>query len=197
MDLVKSKIVILASGRGSNFEAIAHAVQNGSLKHLEIAGLISNKSDAAVLTKARTLNIPSFLIEYKKFKRAGSFLKDEYENELLSLLVELSPNWICLAGYLLMLGPRIVRSFPNRIINIHPSLLPHFKGLHAQRQALEAGVTETGCTVHFVTEELDDGPIIVQKSILISDHETEESLKAKLLPLEHEAYIEALQKLSG
>lgn len=196
MDRLK-KIVVLASGRGSNFEAIAQAVNSGSLKQIEICGLISNRANAKALEVARAFKIPSFTLESKQYKDSGVFNRQAYEFDLGNLISSLDPDWICLAGYLLLLGPEIIKRFSGQIINIHPSLLPRFKGLRAQEQALKAGATETGCSVHFVTEELDAGPIIIQKRIAILPSDTEESLSARLLPLEHQAYVEALAKITS
>lgn len=186
---VKEKVVVLASGRGSNFQAIAEAIDTGKLSHLTLTALIASKPSAGALTIAQQKNIPSFTLCLQE-NRA------QYETELKNLLLNLQPRWICLAGFLLVLGKPIVQTFPNQIINIHPSLLPKYKGLRAQKQALEAGETETGCTVHFVTEELDSGGIILQKRLPILPDDTEQSLSARLLPLEHETYVEALLLLS-
>ncbi|NBX92320.1 MAG: phosphoribosylglycinamide formyltransferase [Proteobacteria bacterium] len=188
----KTKLVILASGRGSNFKAIAEAIDRGTLPHSVIAGLISNRKDAPVLHLAKQNNIPHFLIESSQYVVNGSFNRIGYEEQLLDVLNSLKPDLICLAGYLLLLGSAIIKHYPNRIINIHPSLLPAFKGLHAQAQAIRAGVSTTGCTVHWVTDALDAGPIILQKSVPILPNDTEESLSLRMLPIEHQTYIEAL-----
>lgn len=197
MAKIKKRIVVLASGRGSNFEAIANAIQQGPLSHLEVVSLISNRLEAKALQTAKDFGIPTFVLESKKYKKAGMFLRTEYEKELKQLLLYLNPDWICLAGYLLLLGREIVDEFPGKILNIHPSLLPQFKGLNAQRQALQAGESKTGCTVHLVTADLDAGPIILQKTVPILPYDTEESLSQRLLPIEHEAYVEALKKLTS
>jgi len=197
MDRIKKRIVVLASGRGSNFEAIVNAIKQGPLTHLEIVSLISNRPEAKALQTAKDFGIPTFILESKKYKKAGVFLRTEYDKDLKQLLLSLDPDWICLAGYLLLLGPEIVEEFSGKILNIHPSLLPQFKGLNAQRQALQAGESMTGCTVHLVTAELDAGPAIIQKTVPILPDDTEESLSQRLLPIEHEAYVEALKKLTS
>jgi phosphoribosylglycinamide formyltransferase 1 len=183
------RLVILASGRGSNFAAIADAVQNEVIPNAKIVGLISNKAKAGAIKLAEERGVPVLLIPSKGIDRA------EYEQKLLAHLNFLHPDFICLAGYMLLLGKEVVQNFPGQILNIHPSLLPFFKGLNAQRQALEAGMTETGCTVHFVTEELDDGPIVLQNRVEILAEDSESSLSERLLPIEHETYVQALADL--
>jgi len=195
--LTSKRLVVLASGRGSNFAAIADAINSGQIPRAEIVGLISNKKEAPVVELAQSRKIPCAVLESNAFRKEGRFDRSSYEKELLKILRSLNPDLICLAGYLLLLGPDIIQSYPKQIINIHPSLLPLFKGLHAQRQAILDGAKETGCTVHFVTEGLDEGPIILQKRISIFENDSEESLSSRLLPLEHETYIEALKKLCG
>jgi len=190
------RLAVLASGRGSNFLAIAEAARSGRIPNCEIAGLICNKPDAPALEIAKRMNIPSFVhasstfIQNKKLDRAA------YEEGLLPLLKNLSPDYVCLAGYMLLLGRKMTDAFPNRILNIHPSLLPAFKGLHPQRQALEAKVEWTGCTVHWVNENLDDGRALKQARLKIEPGDTEESLSQRLLPLEHETYVQALIDLA-
>lgn len=189
------KLVILASGRGSNFRAISEAVKSGIIPNTEIVGLITNKKEAPVINIAKERGIPYYLIESKAFYQEGQLKRELYETHLLKLLEDLSPDYICLAGYMLLLGKKIIEAWPNRIVNIHPSLLPAFKGLKAQEQALKAGVQWTGCTVHFVTEELDDGPIIIQEALKIESNDTFESLSERLLPVEHKTYVEAIRKI--
>lgn len=183
------RLVILASGRGSNFAAIADGVENEVIPNAKIVGLICNKPEAGAVKIAEERGIPAMVIPSKDVD------KETYEGQLLAYLNFLHPDFICLAGYLKLLGPEIVRAFPGQILNIHPSLLPFFKGLRAQKQALEAGMHETGCTVHFVTEELDDGPIVLQNRLEILPGDTEESLSERLLPIEHETYVSALADL--
>lgn len=190
---LKHRIVVLASGRGSNFCAIADAIAKGELDSTQIVGLISNRAKAQVLAEAKSRSIPTHLVESAHYKKGGVFDRAHYERELLSLLSELKPDLILLAGYMLVLGEEIIQKFPKKIINIHPSLLPKFRGLHAQRQALETGESETGCTVHWVTEELDGGKPILQAKTPIFPGDNEDSLSRRLLPLEHETYISALK----
>ncbi len=189
------RIVIFASGRGSNFSALTDAIQRNEIQGAEVVGLLCNKKEAFVLKEASKRNVPQFLIESKAFKKDGHFDRAAYEKEILKTLEKLKPDYICLAGYMLLLGKEIIQKFPNRILNIHPSLLPKYKGLHAQRQALEAKEKETGCTVHIVTEALDDGPVIAQSKIPIFAQDCEESLSQRLVPTEHQTYIAALKKL--
>lgn len=193
--LTPKRIVVLASGRGSNFAAIADAITNGQIPEAQIAALISNKPQAPVLELAQSRGIPVIVLESKAFRKENRFDRISYEKDLLNCLRALKPDLICLAGYLLLLGKEIIQTFPGKIINIHPSLLPLFKGLHSQKQAIVSGAKETGCTVHFVTESLDEGPIILQNRITILENETEESLISRLLPVEHATYIEALKRL--
>lgn len=191
MALKKWRVVVLASGRGSNFAAIAAAVQSGGLPNVELVSLICNRSKAGALGIARDLGLPVSIILGNKR------LPDAYNDELLGELRRLKPDLICLAGYMKILPPSTVREFQGKILNIHPSLLPKYKGLQAQKQALEAGETKTGCTVHWVTEELDGGPMIEQDTIEILPGDTEESLSTRLRPVEHRTYIKALQKITA
>ncbi len=190
------KLVILASGRGSNFKAISEAAQKKLIPNTEVIALITNKSNAPVVDIAKNMGIAHYLIESKKFYFNGKFNRELYETDLLKLIKRLSPDYICLAGYMLIIGEKIIEAFQNKIINIHPSLLPSFKGLNAQKQAINAGVKWTGCTVHFVTKELDSGPIICQEVIKIDKNDTAESLSERLLPIEHKTYVEALIKIA-
>lgn len=190
---LKKRILVLASGRGSNFCTIADAVSQGEIPDVEIIGVICNKANAQVLDQARKRDIPAHLIESRNFLRAGKFDRIAYEKKLLLLILSLKPDLICLAGYMLLLGPEIIQKFPRSIVNIHPSLLPKFRGLHAQQQAIKSGDKETGCTVHWVTEGLDEGPTILQARIPILPDDTEESLSLRLLAVEHKTYIAALK----
>ena len=185
-------IAVLASGRGSNFKAIAEAVKGGVLAKTRIVGLISNKSDAPALETARQFGIPPYASDAKKGRK-------DYEVWLLSTLNNLSPrpDYLVLAGYMLLLPPEILRAFPNRVLNIHPSLLPSFVGLRPQQQALDHGVLWTGCTVHLVNEELDAGPILMQAVVPIEPGDTEETLGNRLLPIEHKTYVETLRRIEG
>jgi phosphoribosylglycinamide formyltransferase-1 len=168
-------------------------VTRGDLPQAEIVALISNKAKAQVLEEAKNRLIPTHIVESALYKKAGTFDRANYEKKLLSLIVELKPDLILLAGYMLVLGKEIIQTFPKKIINIHPSLLPKFRGLHAQKQALETGEKQTGCTVHWVTEEIDEGEPILQANIAIFPEDTEESLSLRLLPIEHQTYISALK----
>lgn len=190
------KIVVLASGRGSNFEAIATAVRSGLVPNTTIVGLVCNNPEAPVLQIARAQAVPTFVHASKPFYQDKRLDRDAYETRLLEILAPLGTDYLCLAGYTLLLGPKLVQTFQNRILNIHPSLLPAFKGLRAQKQALEAGVKRTGCTVHVVTEALDDGPILLQQSVEVLEDDTEESLSARLRPVEHRVYVEVLKGLA-
>ena len=189
------RIAVLASGRGSNFVALATAIKKGIIPNAEIISLISNKKSAMAIEHAENLHVPVRLIQSSKFKKDGKPDREAYEAVLIRTLEELNPDWICLAGYMLVLGKKVVERFAGKIINIHPSLLPLFRGLHATAQALEAGASETGCTVHFVTEGLDDGPIILQNKVRVEAADTDETLSQRLLPIEHATYVEALRRL--
>lgn len=189
------RLVFLASGRGSGFDAFCRAIAAGELG-AEALALICNLPDAPVLKIAERAGVPAHLIDQNRFRNAsGKWDRAAYEAELEKTLTALSPDWIVLAGYMRILGAQIVRRWPGRIVNIHPSLLPLFRGLRAQRQALESGAKETGCTVHLVTEGLDDGPIIEQARVAIEPGDTEESLSARLQPVEHATYLRAMKKL--
>src|SRR5215471_5671248 len=180
------KLGILLSGRGSNFEAIADSIQSGRLK-AEIAIVISNRADAPGLESARKRGLKTRLIPSK------GRVREEHDAEVVASLKEAGVDFICLAGYMRLLSPEFVRAFPNRILNIHPSLLPAFPGLEAQKQAVEHGVKVSGCTVHFVDEHLDHGPIILQKTVPVLDGDDEHTLAARILEQEHIAYTEALR----
>ena len=185
------KIGILLSGRGSNFEAIANAIQAGRLD-AEIAIVISNRADAPGLETARKRGLNAKLIPSKGRTR------EEHDAEVIAALKEAHVDLVCLAGYMRLLSPEFVRAFPHRILNIHPSLLPAFPGLDAQKQAVEYGVKVSGCTVHFVDEHLDHGPIVLQKTVPVLEGDDEHSLSARILEQEHIAYSEAIQLvLSG
>src|SRR5579864_576062 len=185
------KLGILLSGRGSNFEAIADAVKTGRLP-AEIAIVISNRADAPGLESARRRGLNAVLIPSKGRAR------EEHDAEVVAALRKAGVDLVCLAGYMRLLSPAFVQAFPNRILNIHPSLLPDFPGLDAQKQALEAGATVSGCTVHFVDAHLDHGPIILQKTVPVIAGDDVFSLSARILEQEHIAYSEAIKLvLSG
>ncbi len=177
---------ILLSGRGSNFEAIARNAAAGQIHDARIAVVIANKADAGGIEAARRLGLPTVIIPSKGRQR------EEHDREVVAVLLQHQVDLVCLAGYMRLLSPWFVRQFPQRILNIHPSLLPAFPGLEAQEQAVAYGVKVAGCTVHFVDEELDHGPIILQKAVPVLDDDDEHSLAARILEQEHVAYSEAI-----
>jgi phosphoribosylglycinamide formyltransferase-1 len=177
---------ILLSGRGSNFEAIAKNVVAGRIPNAKISVVISNRADAGGIATAQRLGLTSVVIPSKGKHR------EAHDREVVAALQQHKVELVCLAGYMRLLSPWLVRQFPHKILNIHPSLLPAFPGLEAQAQAFAYGVKVTGCTVHFVDEELDHGPIIVQKTVPVLDSDNEHSLAARILEQEHIAYSEAI-----
>lgn len=177
---------ILLSGRGSNFEAIARNVGDGRIHDARIAVVISNRPNAPGLQTARDLKLTSLVIPSQGKQRA------DHDREVVAALQKRDVDLICLAGYTRLLSPWFVQQFPRRILNIHPSLLPAFPGLEAQEQAFAYGVKVSGCTVHFVDEELDHGPIILQKAVPVLDTDDERVLAARILEQEHIAYTEAI-----
>ena len=181
-----ARIAILISGRGSNMVALADAIDNGTIPNAEIVAVVSDQPNAPGLTVAHERGIKTVAIE-----RAGR-KREEHEKEILSLLRELRVDLICLAGYMRVLSPYFVDAFKGRILNIHPSLLPSFPGLDAQRQALEHGVKVSGCTVHFVDNTLDGGPIVAQRTVPVLEGDTVEKLSARILEQEHILYPEAV-----
>lgn len=181
------RIAVLLSGRGSNFEALADSISAGRIPNAEVAIVISNRESAAGITKARDLGIPAQVIPSTGLQR------EAYDKLVVATLREKRVDLVCLAGYMRLLSAYFVAAFPNRIVNIHPSLLPAFPGLEAQRQALEHGVKFTGCTVHFVDENLDAGPIIIQAVVPIKDCDTVETLSERVLHEEHRIYSEAVR----
>ena len=186
------KFGILLSGRGSNFIAIADALERGEIPGAEIAVVISNRLEAPGIAAAQARNISAKVIESKGRDRA------EHDAEIIAALQEREVDLICLAGYMRLLTVEFVQAFPQRILNIHPSLLPAFPGLDAQRQALDYGATIAGCTVHFVDEQLDHGVIVLQRAVPILDTDDEAALSARILAEEHKVYPEAIVKvLSG
>jgi phosphoribosylglycinamide formyltransferase-1 len=186
------RLGILLSGRGSNFLAIAKAIKDHRLLGAEIAVVLSNRDDAPGLASARELNLPAFCIPSAGRKRA------DHDAEMLARLHQHNVDVVCLAGYMRVITPDFIRAFPNRILNVHPSLLPAFPGLDAQQQAFDYGATVAGCTVHFVDEAVDHGVIILQKTVQVKDEDTVETLSARILQQEHIAYPEAIARvLSG
>lgn len=183
----KTRVGILISGRGSNMIALSDAISNGSISGAEIVLVLSDKAGARGLNAAQERGLTTAVVERRGRTRA------EHEQEVLATLAEYGVELICLAGYMRLLSPLFISSFPGRILNIHPSLLPSFPGLDAQRQALEHGVKVSGCTVHFVNDTLDGGPIIAQRTVGVLDTDSEETLSARILEQEHHLYAEALQ----
>ena len=184
------KLAVLLSGRGSNFAAIHTAIEERRLD-AEIVCVISNKPDAAGLQRARDAGLPAHAIDHRQFAT-----REAHEAEVLRVLAAARPDFICLAGYMRVLSAAFVERHRNRILNIHPSLLPAFPGTDAQAQAIAFGVKVSGCTVHFVDENLDAGPIIVQRAVDVRDNDTAEALSARILEQEHVAYVEALNALA-
>jgi len=186
------RLGILLSGRGSNFLAIAESIKSGKLPGCEIAVVISNKADALGLDIARTLGLHAIAIEARGRKRA------EHDAEIIASLRDHNVDLVCLAGYMRLLSPGFIQAFPERILNIHPSLLPAFPGLDAQEQAVAYGVQIAGCTVHFVDEQLDHGVIVLQRSIPVLPTDDAQTLSDRILEQEHIAYSEAIARvLSG
>ena len=183
---------ILLSGRGSNFLAIADAIDRGQIEDAEISIVISNRAGAAGIAAARTRGLTTRVIEARGRKRA------EQDAEIVACLQEHGAELVCLAGYMRLLSPEFIAAFPNAILNIHPSLLPSFPGLDAQAQALAYGVGISGCTVHFVDEQLDHGVIVLQRAVPVLPGDDEDALAARILEQEHLAYPEAISRvLSG
>ena len=180
------KIGILLSGRGTNFAAIAESVRLRRIA-AEIAIVISNRAEAAGIELARRLGLDARVIPSKGRQR------EEHDAEVVAALKEKAVDLVCMAGYMRLLSPGFVRAFPNRILNIHPSLLPAFPGLEAQKQALDYGVKVSGCSVHFVDEHLDHGPILVQRAVPVLPGDDEHTLAARILEQEHLAYTEAIK----
>lgn len=184
---MKKRIGVLLSGRGSNFEALAESVSAGRIPNAEIAIVISNQPQALGLKRAEARGIPARMIPSKGLQR------EVYDRQVAAVLQEHKVDLICLAGYMRLLSPYFVAAFPQKILNIHPSLLPAFPGLEAQKQALEHGVKFAGCTVHFVDENLDAGPIILQAAVPVLDSDDEHALAERILKEEHRIYSEAVK----
>jgi phosphoribosylglycinamide formyltransferase-1 len=183
------RLGVLISGRGSNLQAIIDAVQERRLE-AEVAVVVSNVADAAGLLRARAAGIETSVLPHRDY---GS--RVEYDHRVVTELRRRRVDLVCLAGFMRLLGPEFIEAFPNRVLNIHPSLLPAFPGVNAQRQALEHGVKVTGVTVHLVTAELDAGPIIMQRSVPVLPDDTVDTLAARILVEEHRVYPEAIQLL--
>lgn len=186
---MSTRIAILISGRGSNMVALADAIQSGTIPNTEIALVISDQPDAKGLHAARERSLKTLVIERRGRKR------EEHDREIVSVLREERVDLVCLAGYMRVLSPFFVNSFAERILNIHPSLLPLFPGLDAQRQALDHGAKVSGCTVHFVDNTLDGGPIIAQRTVPVLDDDTVETLSTRILEQEHILYPEAVRSI--
>ena len=192
--VIKEKIMInigvLVSGRGTNLQAIIEAIEEGKIAG-EIKVVVSDNPDAYALKRAQQYHIDTRYIDFKEFKN-----REDFDKEIIKTLKEKKIELVVLAGYMRILSPYFIRTYKNKIINIHPALLPSFPGLHAQRQTLEYGAKVSGCTVHFVDEGVDSGPIILQKAVEVSDDDTEESLADKILKEEHQIYPRAIQLFS-
>jgi phosphoribosylglycinamide formyltransferase 1 len=184
---MKKRIGVLLSGRGSNFEALADSVVAGRIPNAEIAIVISNRENAPGIEKAQARGIPAQVIPSRGLER------EAYDTLVIAALEEKKVDLVCLAGYMRLLSPAFVAAYRARILNIHPSLLPAFPGLESQRQALEHGAKFSGCTVHFVDENLDAGPIVLQAAVPIRDDDTAETLSARVLKEEHRIYTEAVR----
>ncbi len=187
MDRMKKRIAVLASGRGSNFQAVVDAIKDEKIPATCVA-LITDNPKAYAIERAKKAGIPVRIIDYATFSS-----RDVYERALLSAMQEVDADLYVLAGYMRILGAGIVRAFPGKMMNIHPALLPSFTGLHAQRQAVHYGVKVSGCTVHFVDESLDGGPIILQQAVVVMDGDDEDSLADRILQHEHECFPEAIR----
>ena len=181
-----TRLGILISGRGSNMMALAQAIRSGGIPTSEIVVVLSDKPGAAGLNSARELGLETIVVERQGRPR------EEHDAETVAALRAHDVDLVCLAGYMRVLSSRFLESFPHRILNIHPSLLPAFPGMNAQLQAIEHGVKITGCTVHFVDETLDGGPIVAQQEVPVLDNDTEESLSARILEQEHNLYASAV-----
>ena len=192
--VIKEKVMInigvLASGRGTNLQAIIEAIEEGKIAG-EIKVVMSDNPDAYALKRAQQYHIDTRYVDFKEFKN-----REDYDKEIIKTLKEKKIELVVLAGYMRILSPYFIRTYQNKIINIHPALLPSFPGLHAQKQVVEYGAKVSGCTVHFVDEGVDSGPIILQKAVEVSDDDTEESLAEKILKEEHQIYPRAIQLFS-
>jgi phosphoribosylglycinamide formyltransferase-1 len=183
---MKKRIAVLASGRGSNFQAVIDAIHEGKIP-ATCAALITDNPQAYAIERAKKAKISVTVIDFASYPS-----RDMYERALLSAMQQVNADLFILAGYMRMVGADIVRSFPAKIMNIHPALLPAFPGLHAQRQAIHHGVKVSGCTVHFVDESLDGGPIILQQCVRVLEDDDEDSLAERILHYEHKCYPKAI-----
>jgi phosphoribosylglycinamide formyltransferase-1 len=188
--MVPLKLAVLVSGRGSNLQSIMDSIKEGRLK-AQISVVVSNKADAYALKRAQNYGIPARHLNAQDYPQ-----RREYDEALANLVQEYNPDLIVLAGYMRMLTPEFLLRFPNKVINIHPALLPSFPGIDAQKKALEYGVKVTGCTVHFVDSGMDTGPIIAQKAVPVMDNDSVDSLSARILEQEHLLYPEVIKWIS-
>ncbi len=184
------KIAVLVSGSGSNLQAIIDSIKNGYIKNTVISVVLSNNPDAFGIKRAQKAGIPVSVIEHSKFET-----RENFEKELVDTLKKYEVNYVILAGFMRVLTNYFISAFKNRILNIHPALLPSFPGVDAQKQAFDYGVKFSGCTVHFVDEGTDTGPIIVQAVVPVLEQDTEESLKKRILAQEHKIYPYAIKLL--
>ena len=186
------KLAVLVSGRGSNLQSIIDNIESGVLKgKAQIALLISNNPQAFAIERAKKHKIETLVVDSSQIKD-----KKEYELKIIEAIKAKKVDLICLAGYMRILSPEFVQAFKYKIINIHPALLPAFPGLHVQKKALDYGVTISGCTVHFVDEGCDTGPIIVQSAVPVMENDTEEALSARILEQEHKIYPQAIRLIA-
>jgi phosphoribosylglycinamide formyltransferase 1 len=185
------RLAVLLSGRGSNFVAIDDACRRGEIPATVVV-VVSNRKDAAGLERARERGIPAYAIDHRQYPT-----REAHEAEVIRVVDDHDADLVVLAGYMRLLSPTFVGHYRNRVTNIHPSLLPSFPGVDAQTQAWEHGVRIAGCTVHLVDETLDGGPILVQRAVPVLDHDTPDTLAARILDEEHRAYVEAIGKLCG
>jgi len=183
-------IGVLASGRGTNLQAIIEAIEGGKIEG-RINIVISDNRDAFALKRAKQNNIETQYVDFKSFKN-----REDYDKEIIKILEEKKIDLVVLAGYMRIISPYFIKMYKNKIMNIHPALLPSFPGLYAQRQAVEYGAKVSGCTVHFVDEGVDSGPIVLQKSVEVKDDDTEELLEERILKEEHQIYPKAIQLFS-
>jgi phosphoribosylglycinamide formyltransferase-1 len=186
---VNRRLGVLISGRGSNLQALIDAVRDGRL-HATIAVVISNRADAAGLERARLAGVETICVDHREFRS-----RDQHDRAVARELQTRDVGLVCLAGYMRLVGAPLLDAFPNAILNIHPSLLPAFPGVDAQRQALEHGAKVSGVTVHLVTAELDGGPIVIQRTVPVLDGDTPDTLSARILAEEHRAYPEAVEAI--
>ncbi|HEX9021177.1 MAG TPA: phosphoribosylglycinamide formyltransferase [Nitrospirota bacterium] len=184
----KIKLGVLVSGRGSNLQAIIDNIENGSLS-AEVAVVISDQADAYALERTRKHNIPAVHVSANGYKGR----RDEYDALLVQELRKYNVELVCLAGFMRIITPTLIKAFPNRVLNIHPALLPAFPGLHVQKAALDHGVKFSGCTVHFVDDGMDTGPVIIQAVVPVLDTDTEDTLSERILKQEHKIYSRAIQ----